>query len=643
MVSTAELYFPLVAGLQFVIAGLILWLGRLSTRAILAATILVANGLQSLANMALNLDAVGVDRAFDDIVRGPREDFVETWTRIDLYEWLALTEMVIAITVGLLALSLVRPIQRRTVGAILFVIIAGIWSVQATHHRSDALHVALVQGQTAFVFALSFVAVCTIALPHVLRLPQSTERLHALVVVAAVLIPMVQQHLRWTMQMVLSWTGDPRYQDGLLYYAVGRWIIGILSVVAFGWAVHRLWKARDQQLVPVVLGGVILSALLPPLVEIGMREGVDYVPLSTQVLAQLLRPALLLVAFARLDLVRIPRQFWRPLVMGTSALMGFGVFMFVQFIAIPNPATNTGFAAVPTLLGLGLAATLAGVLVPRILRGVDEMALESDMGARGARLERYQAALTARDPHIGRLREQLGITHREDEALRNVVAGNLIIPEIAARGLRPGDRLEEYTVVERLGSGGQGLVVRAITPSGESVVVKQVMDAWARGAQERIAALRREASAGHARLREVIETPFAAYLVRDFVPGQTLDKATDADAARVHQDVSRQLAALHARGWVHGDVKPSNIIVTPDGGAVLIDEGAAHQDGATQVLGSTAWMAPEQHDGEHTASADVYQLGRVLEPLAKSGPLRAWVAQALDPRPASRPSLSGVV
>jgi hypothetical protein len=59
------------------------------------------------------------------------------------------------------------------------------------------------------------------------------------------------------------------------------------------------------------------------------------------------------------------------------------------------------------------------------------------------------------------------------------------------------------------------------------VVIKQVRDVWAANAKSRVEALKREAAAG---LRAVIENPFAAYLLRDYVPGRSMDQATNVDA-----------------------------------------------------------------------------------------------------------------
>jgi serine/threonine-protein kinase len=113
------------------------------------------------------------------------------------------------------------------------------------------------------------------------------------------------------------------------------------------------------------------------------------------------------------------------------------------------------------------------------------------------------------------------------------------------------------------------------------------------------------------------------YVVMELVEGPTLDdllkdRALPWDAAtRICAQVASALAAAHARGVVHRDVKPGNVMVTPDG-VKLVDFGISAAAGAVdeshgEVLGTPAYLAPERLDGGPVRVAtDVYALGLLL-------------------------------
>ncbi|MBR6022051.1 MAG: serine/threonine protein kinase, partial [Kiritimatiellae bacterium] len=121
---------------------------------------------------------------------------------------------------------------------------------------------------------------------------------------------------------------------------------------------------------------------------------------------------------------------------------------------------------------------------------------------------------------------------------------------------------------------------------------------------------------------------------RPWVAMELLDECplpqTDAAVARYLSDVARGVAALHARGWLHRDLKPRNILRRADGHAVLADFGLLKETGGPETtaervspsvvdgreagVGTPGWSAPEQFaGGGATPASDVYALGMLAE------------------------------
>jgi tetratricopeptide (TPR) repeat protein len=192
--------------------------------------------------------------------------------------------------------------------------------------------------------------------------------------------------------------------------------------------------------------------------------------------------------------------------------------------------------------------------------------------------------------------------------------------------------------IRALGSGGAGEVALARSrstvaglPPGTELAVKRLRaDSEERSADERALAVeaRVAGSVRHPNLVELIEygeDTDGPYLLTRFVPGPTLEQLLerggalgDAALRRLGSGLASGLAALHASGWVHGDLTPRNVRLAEDGRAVLLDLGLAHPPGDGSAVGGTlGHSAPEVLDGESAReAADVFSLGIVLYQLA---------------------------
>ncbi|HKU38417.1 MAG TPA: protein kinase, partial [Polyangiales bacterium] len=182
-----------------------------------------------------------------------------------------------------------------------------------------------------------------------------------------------------------------------------------------------------------------------------------------------------------------------------------------------------------------------------------------------------------------------------------------------------------YTVLERLGSGGMGVVSRVRDESsGNVLALKLLVSKEAGRLKRRLEALfEREyhtlARLRHPRIIEVYDygvTDTGPYYTMELLDGGDLQQLSPLPWQAVCQhlcDVASSLALLHARRLVHRDITPRNIRLTGEGRAKLIDFGALSDFGAaTDLVGTPLCMAPEVfHRGLLDQRADLFALGVV--------------------------------
>ncbi|WP_188192291.1 serine/threonine-protein kinase [Nonomuraea sp. SYSU D8015] len=194
---------------------------------------------------------------------------------------------------------------------------------------------------------------------------------------------------------------------------------------------------------------------------------------------------------------------------------------------------------------------------------------------------------------------------------------------------------DRYVLTGRLGGGGMGEVWRADdTVLGRAVAVKVLMPALTEDptlAQRFLNEARAMATLHHPGVVDVYDYGTCeaggrrlSFLVMEYIRGESLDRVLrrgplgPAATMRLIAEVGDALAAAHAQGIVHRDVKPANLMVRPEGGVVLTDFGIAHSVSAGHLtatgtmLCSAGYCAPELATAsEVTPAVDVYALGVV--------------------------------
>lgn len=218
-----------------------------------------------------------------------------------------------------------------------------------------------------------------------------------------------------------------------------------------------------------------------------------------------------------------------------------------------------------------------------------------------------------------------------------------------------------YRIATRIAAGGMGEVWSGLDDvTGRPVAVKVMHPHTADEllfAQRFRDEARHAASLVHPNIIDVYDCgddDGLAFLVMELVPGGTVAQLIEssgrlrpATVRSIVRQVASALGIAHRAGLVHRDVKPSNILVRPDGVAKLTDFGIVHAtDGAGltrpgEMIGSPHYISPEQAAGAPASPAsDLYSLGAVAhemltgnKPFDRGTPLAIALAHVMDPPP----------
>jgi tRNA A-37 threonylcarbamoyl transferase component Bud32 len=236
----------------------------------------------------------------------------------------------------------------------------------------------------------------------------------------------------------------------------------------------------------------------------------------------------------------------------------------------------------------------------------------------------YRGALS----RLQRQAEQLKSAEQKEHRLSDLVA--------SSDGSDPfvGAKLDEYRILQKLGQGGMAKVYRAVpdeTMDEKQAVAVKVMSVESSEDAEMMRRFEREKrvyeALNHPNIVKVLASGLhnrQAYLVMELVRGSTLkpyilpEGMKPSKVEKLLAPVFLAVAFAHRKGVVHRDLKPDNIMVTDQGVVKVMDFGLARKEEYTQItgtgsiLGTPAYIAPEQIQGLLDPSSDQYALGVIL-------------------------------
>src|SRR5580700_961706 len=224
-------------------------------------------------------------------------------------------------------------------------------------------------------------------------------------------------------------------------------------------------------------------------------------------------------------------------------------------------------------------------------------------------------------------------------------------------------KIGPYRVIEKIGEGGMGVVYLGTDAERRPVAIKVLGSAVANDPSARQRLAREVETMRRVRNRYVaavldadVQGP-APYIVTRYVPGRTLEDAVRQDGPlrgmaldALAEGLAEALAAIHAAGVIHRDLKPGNVMLDA-GQPVIIDFGIAHIADSTRltktglVMGTPGYLAPEVIEGTPSSGgSDVHSWGATaaLSTDPQARPSARWLAGQLGmPRADTRMTVPG--
>jgi serine/threonine protein kinase/tetratricopeptide (TPR) repeat protein len=233
---------------------------------------------------------------------------------------------------------------------------------------------------------------------------------------------------------------------------------------------------------------------------------------------------------------------------------------------------------------------------------------------------------------------------RGDFERSTVLDRDALMLDFLAPSDRPGSmgRIGHYEVLEQIGHGGMGVVLKALDPRLNRVVAIKVLTPGLASSRQARRRFMREAQAAAAvchdhivTIHAVDETAGQPYLVMQFVVGQSLQERIKrsgplglSEILRIGMQIASGLAAAHAQGLIHRDIKPANILlegsaervkITDFGLARAVDDVRLTTTGT--IVGTPDYMSPEQAYGDSLdCRSDLFSLGGILYAMSTRRP-----------------------